>query len=486
MTLHLQKYQQTPNLEYATLMNTASPSSIDASTPHESSQKLWLKSPHAIFTANDTDASEGIVIHNNLIVECVAKGCLPSHDYDHIIDCKHYVLTPGLINTHHHFYQTLTRCLPQAINKPLFPWLKTLYQVWQHLDEEMLYSATRLASLELMLSGTSTVCDHHYVFPEGLSNAIDVQVEALADLGCRAMLTRGSMSLGESQGGLPPDSVTQSKDIILEDSARLIDRYHQRQAGAFINIALAPCSPFSVTTELMRETASLAREKGVLLHTHLAETEDENVFCLREYGMRPLAYLEKCGWLTPTTWLAHGIHFTKDEIALLGKNKVGIAHCPSSNMLLASGICPTVELETAGCKIGLAVDGSASNDCSNLSQEVRQSLLQQRLKYGAQTITAEKVLTWATKGSASVLHRDDIGEIAVGKQADVAFFDLNALRFSGVGDAIAAIVTCGAHEVSKLMIAGKLLIENNEHRDYIASDIMRRHGELARTLQSKV
>ena len=200
-------------------------------------QQVWLRSPQAIFTANDIDATEGIVVHDSLIVECVAKGQLPSVHYDQVIDCRNYVLTPGLINTHHHFYQTLTRCLPQAINKPLFPWLKTLYQVWQHLDEDMLYSATQLASLELMLSGTSMVCDHHYVFPKGLSNAIDVQVSALSDLGCRAMLTRGSMSLGESAGGLPPDSVIQSEEQILEDSARLIDRYHERVQGAFTNIA---------------------------------------------------------------------------------------------------------------------------------------------------------------------------------------------------------------------------------------------------------
>jgi 8-oxoguanine deaminase len=449
-------------------------------------QRIWLKSPQAIFTANDIDATEGIVVHDKLIVECVAKGQVPKMHYDHAIDCRNEVITPGLINTHHHFYQTLTRCLPQAINKPLFPWLKTLYQVWQYLDEDMLYSATQLASLELMLSGTSMVCDHHYVFPKGLTNAIDVQVSALSDLGCRAMLTRGSMSLGESDGGLPPDSVIQSQMQILDDSARLIDCYHEREQGAFMNIALAPCSPFSVTTELMQATAALAHEKNVLLHTHLAETEDENAFCLREYGMRPLAYLEKCGWLSSNTWLAHGIHFTPQEIALLGKHKVGIAHCPSSNMLLASGICPTIELEAAGCKIGLAVDGSASNDCSNLSQEVRMSLLQQRLKYGAQIITAEKVLGWATKGSASVLHRSDIGEIAPGKQADIAFFNLNELRFSGVGDAIAAIVTCGAYQVSKLMIAGKIIIENEQHRSVIAQDLMNTHSMLAKKLQSKV
>lgn len=449
-------------------------------------QKVWLKSPQAIFTANNIDASEGVVVHNNKIVECVAAGKTPTAAYNTVIDCSGYVITPGLINTHHHFYQTLTRCLPQAINKPLFPWLKTLYQVWQHLNEDMLHSATQLASLELMLSGTSTVCDHHYVFPKGLENAIDVQISALADLGCRAMLTRGSMSLSEKDGGLPPDAVVQNQHTILQDSIRLIDKYHQRHEGAFINIALAPCSPFSVTTELMQETARLAKQKEVLLHTHLAETEDENAFCIQQYGMRPVEYLEKCGWLDPSTWLAHGIHFSQEEIALLGKHKVGIAHCPTSNMLLASGICPTMELEAAGCRVGLAVDGSASNDCSNMSQEVRQSLLQQRLKYGAQQITAEKVLGWATKGSASVLHRSDIGEIAPGCQADIAFFDLDELRFSGAGSAIAAIVTCGAYQVDKLMVAGKFVIEDKHHKQHINQEMMARHSVLAKQLQSMV
>ncbi len=446
-------------------------------------QKIWLKSPKAVFTSNNVDAGAGLIIHNNKIVECVASGQIPLSDYNEAIDCSKYVLTPGLINTHHHFYQTLTRCLPQAINKPLFPWLKTLYKVWQNLDEDMLHSATQLASLELMLSGTSMVCDHHYVFPDGLSEAIDIQVEALSSLGCRAMLTRGSMSLGESSGGLPPDTVVQKQETIIQDSMRLIDTYHQRDEGAFINIALAPCSPFSVTTELMIETAKVAKEHNVLLHTHLAETEDENAFCEREYGMRPLAYLEKCNWLTPNTWLAHGIHFSQEEIQLLGQNQVGIAHCPTSNMLLASGICPTIELEKAGCKIGIAVDGSASNDCSNLAQEVRQSLLQQRLKYGAEIITAEKVLTWATAGSASVLHRNDIGEIAPGKQADIAFFDLEELRFSGAGCPIAAIVTCGAYKVNKLMIAGKFVVEDSHHVSAINEEIMAKHLALAKQIQ---
>jgi 8-oxoguanine deaminase len=444
--------------------------------------RIWLKAPHAIFTANTLDAGNGLVVYDDVIVECVPSGQKPIFTYDSTIDCSALVLTPGLINTHHHFYQTLTRCLPQAINKPLFPWLKTLYKVWQHLDEPMLHAATKLASLELMLSGTTTVCDHHYVFPKGLEHAIDVQIDALKDLGCRAILTRGSMSLGEKDGGLPPNSVVQNEQIILDDSQRLISTYHDANQGSFINIALAPCSPFSVTTDLMKETAILAEKNNVLIHTHLAETEDENSFCIKQYGVRPLEYLESCGWLSSNTWLAHGIHFNQEEINTLGKAKVGIAHCPTSNMLLASGICPTIALEKAGCNIGIAVDGSASNDCSNMIQEVRQSLLQQRLLYGAETITAEKVLGWATKGSANVLHRNDIGELSPGKQADIAFFALDELRFSGVGDAIAGLVTCGAHQVDKLMVAGKWVIEDKHHRQVMASELFSLHSHLAKTL----
>jgi 8-oxoguanine deaminase len=447
---------------------------------------IWLKSPAAIFTANSMDAGNGLLIQGKQIIELVASGQRPKMAYLQYIDCSGLIITPGLINTHHHFYQTLTRCVPGALNKPLFPWLKFLYQVWKNLDAEMLHSATQLAGLELMLSGSTTIADHHYVFPKGLENAIDIQVDAINSLGCRATLTRGSMSLGESKGGLPPDSVIQTEDVILADSQRVISRYHDNSDDAMIQIALAPCSPFSVSQSLMQDTAKLASQNGVKQHTHLAETEDENSFCLKQYGMRPLDYLESCGWLNDRSWLAHGIHFNQDEIKRLGKAQVGIAHCPSSNMLLASGICPTVELEQAGCHIGLAVDGSASNDCSNMIQEARQSLLQQRLRYGAQTITAERVLGYATTGSAKVLGRQKLGQIQVGYQADLALFGTNELRFSGVGDPIAALVTCGAHQVAKLMVGGKWLVEDSKHGQILQSQLMQTHHALAKSLQAKV
>ncbi|WP_293759772.1 8-oxoguanine deaminase [uncultured Paraglaciecola sp.] len=446
---------------------------------------LWLKSPAAIFTGNSLNAGNGLVIKGNKVVELVPSGMQPKTSIDRYLDCSNKVITPGLINTHHHFYQTLTRAVPGALNKPLFPWLKYLYQIWKNLDEDMIYTATQLAGLELMMSGASCIADHHYVFPKGLEQGIDIQVEAINSLGCRATLTRGSMSLGESDGGLPPDSVIQSEDIILQDSQRLISKYHDNSEDGFIQIALAPCSPFSVSTSLMQDTAQLAKQNNVMLHTHLAETEDENNFCIRQYKMRPLDYLEHCNWLGDKTWLAHGIHFNQDEIKRLGQAKVGIAHCPSSNMLLASGICPTVELETAGCNIGLAVDGSASNDSSNMIQEVRQSLLQQRLRYGAEVITAERVLGYATSGSAAVLQRPSIGKFAIGMQADLALFSLDELRFSGVGSPLDGLITCGAYQVDKLMVAGKWLIENAEHSTVLSRQLMEKHQLLAKKIQNK-
>ena len=445
----------------------------------------WLKHPEAVFTANDENADNGVIIKGSEIVELVPGGQAPSVSYDHVIDLSGKVLLPGLINTHHHFYQTLTRCVPSALNKPLFPWLQTLYEIWKHLDERLLATATELAVWELMQSGATTVGDHHYVFPQGLEYAVDIQAEVLGLIGCRGVLTRGSMSLGKSSGGLPPDSVIQSESVILDDCQRVINSFHQTGPGAKLQIALAPCSPFSVSGELMKSTAVMAKEHDVLMHTHLAETEDENQFCLSHYGMRPLDYLESCGWLNDRAWLAHGIYFDQEEIARLGAANVGIAHCPSSNMLLASGICPTLELESAGCRIGLAVDGSASNDCSNMIQEARQSLLQQRLRYGAERITAEKVLSWATRGSASVFHRLDLGQISVGMQADFAVFDLEELRFSGAGSALDAIVVCGASQVDQLYVGGRRIIESRDHCAEKNRELIGRHKTLAKELQKK-
>ena len=416
------------------------------------SQRTWIKNP---LDCLDPAYAGGIVIQNDLIVELIRAGEQPLQAVDEVVDAHEHVLIPGLINSHHHFYQTLTRAFPAALNKNLFPWLQSLYPVWARLTPEMIATSTQIALCELLLSGCTTASDHHYLFPNGLEHAIDIQVEQATELGIRVHLTRGSMSLGEDQGGLPPRTTIQTDREILDDSQRLIKAYHQYEDGAMTRIALAPCSPFSVSEELMRATADLAQELDVRLHTHLAETHDETNFCIKMFGVRPVDYLERVGWLNNRTWLAHGIHFNDEEIARLGKANVGIAHCPSSNMLLASGQCPTIALQEAGCPVGLGVDGSASNDGSNMIGEVRQALLLQRLRYGAEEITHQKAFEWATIGSTGCLGRDDIGEIAVDKQADIALFKLDEIRFAGAGSPVAAILLCGATKADKVMVAGK-------------------------------
>lgn len=444
--------------------------------------RIWIKNPLAIFTANDQDASGGLVIEDGRIAEVLGAGQQPAAPCQHVFDAREHVVLPGLINTHHHFYQTLTRAWAPVVNQPLFPWLKMLYPVWARLTPEKLALASKVALAELLLSGCSTAADHHYLFPGGLENAIDVQVEAVRELGMRAMLTRGSMSLGEADGGLPPQQTVQQGEVILADSQRLIGQYHERGEGAQIQIALAPCSPFSVTQDIMRQSAELADELDVRLHTHLAETLDEEDFCLQRFGLRTVDYLDSVGWLGPRTWLAHGIHFNPDEINRLGAAGTGICHCPSSNMRLASGICPSVELEAAGAPLGLGVDGSASNDASNMILEARQALYIQRLRYGAEAITPQRVLGWASKGSAKLLGRSDIGELAVGKQADLALFKLDELRFSGSHDPIAALLLCGADRADRMMIGGTWRVVDGQIEGLDVAQLIADHRQAAREL----
>ena len=406
----------------------------------------------------------------------------PQTACDEVFDASGLVILPGLINTHHHFYQTLTRAWVPVVNQPLFPWLQTLYPVWARLTPEALHLASQVAMAELLLSGCTTAADHHYLFPEGLNDAIDIQVDVVKQLGMRAMLTRGSMSLGEADGGLPPQHTVQTGEAILKDSERLIQQYHERGPNAQIQIALAPCSPFSVTREIMQQSAELAEAQDVRLHTHLAETLDEEAFCLKMFGMRTVDYLESVGWLSDRTWLAHGIHFNDDEIRRLGAAGTGICHCPVSNMRLASGICPTLDLIEAGAPIGLGVDGSASNDASNLMYEARQALYLQRLKYGAQAITPERVLSWATVGSATVLGRDDIGQIAEGKAADLACFRLDELRFSGSHDPIAALLLCGAERAEHVMVNGEWRVTDGQINGLDLPDLISRHKAAASAL----
>ncbi len=440
---------------------------------------VYLHNPLAAFC--DTPLG-GVVIADGRIAELVAPGGSPETGVTSTFDASGLVLLPGLINTHHHFYQTLTRAMRRAINQPLFPWLESLYPVWAGLTEPMVASATELALCELLLSGCTTTTDHHYVFNEALDNAIEVQADVAAQLGVRVVLTRGSMSLGQSAGGLPPDAVTQESSVILADSERLLRQLHDPAPHAMCQLALAPCSPFSVTADLMRDTAALAETHDVLLHTHLAETEDETEFCLATYGQRPLDLLASVDWLSPRAWFAHGIHFDADEIARLGENGCGVTHCPSSNMVLSSGICRARALEQAGVRVGLGVDGSASNDHSNLMQEVRQAFLLQRLHDGS--VTHLDALRWATAGGADVLRRPELGRIEVGAAADLALFALDELRVSGAEDPLAALVFSGASRARHVMVAGQWRVRDYEIAGVDLADLQARHGELARALWS--
>ncbi|HXL66291.1 MAG TPA: 8-oxoguanine deaminase [Xanthobacteraceae bacterium] len=441
---------------------------------------LWIKDPLAVFADG---AQRGIVVSDGRIAELVPGGRAPATPNVTTFDAGAHVVLPGLINTHHHFYQTLTRAVPAALDRELFPWLQALYPLWARLTPEALDLAATLATAELLLSGATMTTDHHYVFPNGLEDAVDIEVAAARRLGARVLLTRGSMNLSQRDGGLPPDSVVQDEDMILADCERVVQRYHQRGEGAMVQIALAPCSPFSVTTSLMRATADLARRLDLRLHTHLAETEDENRFCQSLYKCRPLDYLEECGWLGERTWLAHGIHFTPDEIARLARAGTSVAHCPCSNQTLASGACPVCAMEEAGVRVGLGVDGSASNDASNLMQEVHAAFLLQRSRYGVGRVSHLDALRWATKGSAACAGRSDIGEIAVGKMADFALFKLDELRFSGSGDPLAALVLCGAHRADRVMVGGRWIVENGQIPGLDLADLIRQHSAAAKTLQ---
>ena len=442
------------------------------------SEAVWIRNPLAILA----EAPGGVVVRDGRIAELVAGGAIPAGPLA-VFDASRHVVLPGLINTHHHFYQTLTRCLPGALDKTLFGWLGALYPVWARMTPAALEAAVSVALAELLLSGCTTTADHHYVFPAGLEQAIDIEAEAVARLGLRAVLTRGSMDLSQRDGGLPPDNVVQDADTILSDSERLIDRLHDPAPHAMLQIGLAPCSPFSVTTRLMRETAELAARRGVLLHTHLAETRDEATFCEARFGCSPLDYLEECGWMRPGTWLAHGVHFDAVEVARLGRARVGVTHCPCSNQVLASGTCPVCALEAAGAPVGLGVDGSASNDASNLMQEVRAAFLLQRGANGIKAVSHRDALRWATEGSAACLGRPELGRIAVGAAADLALFTLDELRFSGAGDPVAALVLCGASRADRVMVAGRWVVVDGAIPGLDLGALMARHGAAARGLR---
>ncbi|MBK7770391.1 MAG: 8-oxoguanine deaminase [bacterium] len=377
-------------------------------------------------------------------------------------DAAGCVVLPGLVNTHHHLYQTRTRAWRTAVDSELFPWLRTLYPVWARLDDDDFHRAAVVGCQELLRSGCTLTTDHHYLFPRAASaHLLDIIIDAALQTGIRFHPTRGSMSRSVKDGGLPPDDVVQDPDTILADCERVIDRWHDPRPGAAVRVALAPCSPFSVDPDLMRRTAELARRRGVRLHTHLAETRDENDYCTRIYGCRPLDFLESVGWVGPDVWLAHGIWFDDDEIARLGRAGTGIAHCPSSNMRLGSGICRVRDLRRAGSPVGLAVDGSASNDSSNLLAELRQTLLLHRVLGGAAAMTVNEVLEMATLDGARCLGREDAGAVEPGRACDLAVFDLEAIGYDGADDPVAALLLCHPEPARATIVGGRVVYDRD-------------------------
>jgi len=400
---------------------------------------------------------------------------------DETIDGEGKVLLPGFVNTHHHLYQTLFRNVPGAADKKLFDWLVFLYERWKGIDEEAVRISAAIGLSELVLSGATTSSDHYYLCPKGHPHLFDALIEGAQQTGIRFHPCRGSMSLSKKDGGLPPDSVVQTEEEILADSQRVIERYHDSNPFSMLRVALAPCSPFSVTPELMRQSTALADEYGVLLHTHLAETADEEEFCREKFGARPVDYMEELGWLRDDVWFAHLVHLSSSDIEKLSVARVGMAHCPSSNMTLGSGIAPVVELRGTGVKVSLGVDGSASNDTSNMIREVRQAMLLQRVRYGAEAFSARDALYLATMGGARVLHREEeIGSIEVGKAADLIAFDLSGIEFAGArSDPLAAIVHCAADRVDLSMVNGRVLVRDGRLVDQSVLRLIPQHNEIS-------
>lgn len=381
---------------------------------------------------------------------------------EEMIDATDMVVYPGLINTHHHLYQIFTRNLPQVQNMELFPWLVTLYEKWKNLDEQVMRYTSMVGLGELLKTGCTTCFDHHYVFPSMAGDLIGAQVEAAKELGMRMHVSRGSMSLSKKDGGLPPDSVVQNVDEILKDSRRIIETYHDPDRYSMCQVALAPCSPFSVTQDLMRESAKLARAYGVRLHTHLAETKDEENYIQERFGMRPLAYMETLDWVGKDVWYAHGIHFNEEELKLLADTQTGVAHCPISNMKLSSGVARIPEMLALHIPVGLAVDGSASNDGSNLLEEMRVGYLLHRLQASNKAPTGYDMLKVATNGSAKVLGREDIGSLSIGMAADLFLLNTNRLELVGaMFDPKSVLGTVGVKgSVDYTIVNGKIVVRN--------------------------
>ncbi len=444
---------------------------------------LLLKHADVVLTMDATrrEIRDGaLFVRDNHIEQIGATNELPA-TADRVIDARGMVVLPGLVNTHHHLYQTLTRAIPAAQDADLFHWLKTLYPIWAELTPDAVYTSALIGLAELVLSGCTTAADHLYLFPNG--SKLDDEIRAAQDIGIRFHPTRGSMSLGESQGGLPPDRVCDAEDAILRDSRRVIETFNDPKPYSMCRVSLAPCSPFSVTPDLMRESARLARAYNVHLHTHLAETRDEEDFCLQKFGYRPVDYAEHLEWMGDDVWFAHSVWVNDEEIKRYAKVGAGIAHCPSSNMRLASGIAPIVKMLNAGVKVGLGVDGSASNDSSHMLAESRQAMLLQRVSGDPKALTARQALELGTLGGARVLGREDIGSLATGQAADFIAVKMNRLDFAGaLHDPVSALVFCTPPRVDLSVINGRVVIENGELKTLDVTPLIEKHNRIAREM----
>ena len=418
-----------------------------------------------------TEHENGWILVRDGFVDAVGDG--PRPEAERVEDLGGALVTPSLVNAHHHLYQTLTRTRAQEAD--LFTWLKTLYPVWGRIDAESEYAAARTGLAELALSGCSTVFDHHYVFPPGRTGLVEAEVQAARELGVRIVASRGSMNLGESQGGLPPDGLVEDGDAALAATEELTAALHEPGPGARTQITVAPCSPFSVTKQLMIESAELARRLGLRLHTHLAETVEEEEYCQGIFGCRPVEYLEQVGWLDGDVWCAHCVHLSDEDVGRFGSAGVGVAHCPTSNLRLGAGVAPVVQMLGAGVPVGLGVDGSASNERSDLFFEVKQSLLVARGRGGPDALTARQALRLGTRGGAEVLGRDDIGSLEPGKCADLAVWRTDGLEFGGADDPVAALVLAGPHRVERLLVGGEDVVAEGRLVRADENEIAREH-----------
>jgi cytosine/adenosine deaminase-related metal-dependent hydrolase len=403
-----------------------------------------------------------------------------SYTADNIINGCGCVVTPGLVNTHHHLYQSLTKAVPNGQDALLFGWLQTLYPIWQKFGPDEFFTSAQVGLAELALSGCTMSSDHLYLYPNGAK--LDDTIEAAKTIGIRFHPTRGSMSIGESDGGLPPDSLVEREQDILKDSIRVVDKFHDPKPGAMVRVGIAPCSPFSVSRDLMRDAALLARDKGVMLHTHLAENDEDIAYSLEKFGCRPGQYAEDLGWVGDDVWHAHCVKLDPTEIDLFARSKTGVAHCPCSNCRLGSGIAPVRAMRDAGVNVALGVDGSASNDAGHLLSEARQTMLLQRVKNGADAMSAREALEIATLGGAKVLGRDDCGSIEIGKRADIAIWDVTGLQAAGNWDPVAALVLCGPFNVRDLLVEGRRVVDNGHLTGIELGKVVETQNRLARAV----